>query len=78
MATEGGAAVTGLDVLVEAWTRWDRWPGDGPSARAKAAAIRALGLDANLLHDRVAELRRAGESTETALRTAVEEQEVEQ
>lgn len=75
----GDAVVTvgsgdGVDRLVERWLRWDRWPGHETTAAGKQDAIATAGLDARRLHDRVAELRRAGDGTETAVRRAVTEQ----
>lgn len=67
--------MTTLDDLVAAWRRWDRAPGSLRTTSEKEQAIRDLGLDALRLHDRVAELRRAGMPLEDALRQAVAEQE---
>lgn len=74
-----------LDELVAAWVAWDakalitgrlRRPPDhwlhAESARL-VDAIKALGLDGNALHNRVAALRRGGVDAETAVRQAAAE-----
>lgn len=65
-----------LDGLVDAWLKWDRYPGHESAAHAKCDAIAALGLDSNLIHNRTAELRQTRMDAESAVRQAAAEQEV--
>lgn len=63
-----------LDALARAWLRWDSQPRSEHAAHAKADAIAALDLNGNVLHDRVAALRRDGMDAESAVcRAAVEQ-----
>lgn len=59
------------DLLIAAWTAWERTPGAAWTAAAKTDALLACGLDVIGAHERIATARRAGMSVPDAIQTCI-------